>query len=131
MDFEINQGAFYITDVFSHSNYELLLQIAKNYLLILNSFFELPEEIPKYAIHFVLNGFFNEWGELLSTKIATIEKGSNSIVIWSHEKPGIKLNGVNCQFIRGDIRLCAFFDIPLIDIDNSILKNITRHFLVK
>lgn len=128
VDFEINQGAFYITDVFSHSNYELLLQIAKNYLLILNSFFELPEEIPKYAIHFVLNGFFNEWGELFSTKIATIEKGSNSIVIWSHEKPGIKLSGVNCQFIRGDIRLCAFFDIPLIDIDNSILKNITRHF---
>lgn len=126
MDVENNLREFCIDNAFLQSDYKLLLNIAENYSMILDSFFEFPEEIPEYEIHFTLNGIFNEWDELFSTKIATIKKGSNSVVVWSHEKPGIKLNGIKCQFNGGDGKIFAFFDIPLMN--ESILFNITRHF---
>lgn len=121
---------FCTDEIYLQDNYRGLLRIAQNYELILTALFEFAEEIPRYAIHFVLNGSLNEYGQIFSSKVATITKGSQSLEFTSYETPGILLNGIRCYFVRDNYSIAAFFEIPLTD-ENSILKYVTRHFFSK
>ena len=67
---------FCTDEIYLQDNYRGLLRIAQNYEVILTALFELPEEIPWYAIHFVLNGLLDEYGQVFSSKVATITIGS-------------------------------------------------------
>ena len=112
---------FCTDEIYLQDNYRGLLRIAQNYEVILTALFEFPEEIPCYAIHFVLNGSLDEYGRIFSSKVATITKGSQSLEFTSYGTPGILLDGIRCYFLRDNYSIAAFFESKRF-ITNRIVK---------
>lgn len=108
---------------------KIFLRIRDAYLYLLESFFEIKEDIPDFTIHFVTKATIEYYSEIYATTVYSVQKDANIINNITYDGKGKLLQGCICSFYGTNTDLIAVFDMDYQP--KSILYNLARHFFVE